>query len=186
MTGELILELAGIKTVLAAGDYQGLISFDVWTSLFTLCNLLIVIYFGKRFLFGPVKKMIDERQKEIDGMYEDAGKSKEDAAKLKEEYEVKLQKAEEESEELMRRTVRNARLKEEEILKAAREEATATIKRADAQIAMERRQALNDIKNEVSGIAIEIAGAVLERDINEKEHEAMIDSFIEQLGEEDD
>lgn len=186
MTGEFILKIADFPMVLAAGEYQGIISFDVWTSLFTLCNLLLVIYFGKKFLFGPVKKMIDERQREIDGMYEDAGKSKEDAAKLKEEYEVKLQKAEEESEELMRRTVRNARLKEEEILKAAREEATATIKRADAQIAMERRQALNDIKNEVSGIAIEIAGAVLERDINEKEHEQMIDSFIERLGDGDD
>lgn len=186
MTGEFILELTNFPMALAAGDYQGLISFDVWTAFFTFCNLMLVFYFGKKFLFGPIKKMIDERQNEIDGMYEDAGKSKEDAAKLKEEYEEKLRKAEEESEELMRRTVRNARLKEEEILKAAREEATATIKRADEQIAMERRQALNDIKNEVSGIAIEIAEAVLERDINEKEHEQMIDSFIEQLGENND
>ena len=186
MTGAFIFELIKTPAVLAAGDYQGLISFDVWTSLFTLCNLLLVFYFAKKFLFGPVKKMIDDRQNEIDGMYEDAGKSKEDAAKLKEEYEEKLQKAQEESEEMMRRTVRNARLKEEEILKAAREEASATIRRADEQIEMERRQALNDIKNEVSGIAIDIAGAVLERDINEKEHEQMIDSFIERLGENND
>lgn len=185
MTGEFILEFSKIPVALAAGDYQGLISFDVWTSLFTLCNLLIVFYFGKKFLFGPVKKMIDERQREIDDMYDDAGKSKDDAAKLKTEYEEKLRMAQEESEEIMRRTVRNARLKEEEILKAAREEASATIRRADEQIEMERRQALNDIKNEVSGIAVDIAGAVLERDINEKEHEQMIDSFIERLGEND-
>ena len=86
----------------------------------------------------------------------------------------------------MRRTVRNAKLKEEEILKSAREEASATLKRADAQIEMERRQALNDIKDEVSGLAIDIAGAVLSRDINEKEHEEMIDSFIQNLGESND
>ncbi|MBO5744968.1 MAG: F0F1 ATP synthase subunit B [Clostridia bacterium] len=186
MTGDFILEFYKFPVALAAGDYQGLISFDVWTSLFTLCNLLIVFYFGKKFLFGPIKKMIDERQKEIDTMYDDAGKSRDDAAKLKEEYEEKLQKAQEESEELMRRTVRNAKLKEEEILKSAREEASATLKRADAQIEMERRQALNDIKDEVSGLAIDIAGAVLSRDINEKEHEEMIDSFIQNLGESND
>ena len=186
MTGEFILEFSHIPSALAAGDYQSIISFDVWTSIFTLCNLLIVCFFAKKFLFGPVKRMIDQRQNEIDGMYADAGKSREDAEKLKAEYEEKLQKAQEESEEMMRRTVRNARLKEEEILKAAREEASATLKRADEQIEMERRQALNDIKDEVSGLAIDIAGAVLSRDINEKEHEEMIDSFIEHLGENDD
>ena len=186
MTGEFILKIADFPMVLAAGEYQGIISFDVWTSLFTLCNLLLVIYFGKKFLFGPVKKMIDERQREIDGMYEDAGKSKEDAAKLKEEYEVKLQKAEEESEELMRRTVRNARLKEEEILKEAAEQARRTKERAEEQIALEKRQAMNDIKDEVSAIAIQIAEAVVARDVAAEEHAELIDGFIAGMGDKND
>lgn len=167
---------------LAVGENEGLIGFNTWTAIFTLCNLIIVFLIGRKFLFGPVKKMIDDRQKEIDDMYDDAEKSKTDAALLKSEYEEKLEHAKEQSEEIIKTSVRNAKLKEEEIIKNAKAEAAAAIKRADEQIAMERRQALNDIKNDVSNIAIDIAETVLERDINKEEHEKMIDNFIMQLG----
>jgi F-type H+-transporting ATPase subunit b len=170
----------------AEPQYKNLISIDVWTMIFTFCNLMIVFFFAKKFLLGPVKKMIDSRQNEIDGMYEEAEKSVEDGEKFKAEYEEKLKKASEESEAIMRDTVRNARLREEAIIRDAREEASAILKRADEQIEMERRQAVNDIKNDVSGMAVDIAGAVLGRDIKPEEHAELIDSFIDRFGENDD
>lgn len=171
---------------LAAEQYEGLIGINVWTMIFTFVNLMIVFFFAKKFLLGPVKKMIDSRQNEIDGMYEEAEKSVEDGEKFKAEYEEKLKKASEESEAIMRDTVRNARLREEAIIRDAREEASAILKRADEQIEMERRQAVNDIKNDVSGMAVDIAGAVLGRDIKPEEHAELIDSFIDRFGENDD
>ena len=69
MTGDFILEFYKFPVALAAGDYQGLISFDVWTSLFTLCNLLIVFYFGKKFLFGPIKYAMGSTAN-IGGLYD--------------------------------------------------------------------------------------------------------------------
>ena len=152
--------------------------------LFTFMNLLLLFYFARKFLFKPVKKMIDSRQEEIDNLYEDAGKAKSDAEQFKAEYEVKLEQATAESEEIMRRAVRNAQLKEEEILKQARDEAAKTLQRAEEQIESERKQAMEDIKNDVSDIAIDIASAVLSREISEDEHREMIDGFIDRLGEE--
>ena len=102
----------------------------------------------------------------------------------KEEYEEKLKVAREESDAIMRETVRNARLKEETIIREARDEASLILKRADEQIEMERRQAVNDIKNDVSGMAVDIAGAVLGRNIKPEEHSELIDSFIDNFGEE--
>lgn len=167
-------------------EYAGLIGVDVWTMIFTFCNLMIVFFFAKKFLLGPVKKMIDSRQREIDDMYEDAGRSVEDGNRFKAEYEEKLKAATEESEAIMRETVRNARLKEETILREARDEASQILKRADEQIEMERRQAVNDIKNDVSDMAVDIAGAVLGRDIKPEEHSELIDSFIDRFGESHD
>lgn len=171
---------------LATGEYEGLVGFNTWTAIFTLCNLVIVFLVGRKFLFGPVKKMIDDRQKEIDDMYSDAENDKKQAEEMKAEYTEKLENAKEQSEEIIKSSVRSAKLKEEEILRHAKEEAAATIKRADEQIAMERRQALNDIKNQVSDIAIDIAATVLERDIKKEEHSEMIDSFIDKLGDDND
>ena len=117
-----------------AEEYEGVISLDVWTMLFTFMNLLLLFYFARKFLFKPIKNMIDNRQKEIDDLYDDAGKAKSDAEQFKAEYEVKLEQATAESEEIMRRAVRNAQLKEEEILKEARDEAAKTLQRAEEQI----------------------------------------------------
>ena len=167
-----------------AEEYEGVISLDVWTMLFTFMNLLLLFYFARKFLFKPIKNMIDSRQKEIDDLYDDAGKAKSDAEQFKAEYEVKLEQATAESEEIMRRAVRNAQLKEEEILKQARDEAAKTLQRAEEQIESERKQAMEDIKNDVSDIAIDIASAVLSREISEDEHREMIDGFIDRLGEE--
>ena len=172
--------------LLAAGENEELIGLNVWTMLFTFCNLMIVFFVGKKFLFGPIKKMIDSRQKEIDDMYETAERSVEDGNRYKAEYEEKLKVAREESDAIMRETVRNAHLKEENILREAREEAGQILKRADEQIEMERRQAVNDIKNDVSDMAVDIAGAVLGRDIKAEEHSELIDSFIDRFGESDD
>ncbi len=178
-------QASAMVTALAAEapEYKSLVSLDVWTMLFTFCNLMIVFFFAKKFLVGPVKKMIDSRQQEIDDLYEDAEKAREDGNRFKEEYEQKLEAAQTESEAIMRDTVRNARLREEAIVREARDEASRILKRADEQIEMERRQAVNDIKNDVSGMAVDIAGAVLGRDIKPEEHSELIDSFIDRLGE---
>ena len=180
---ETVSEVGGADPA-PAEEYEGVISLDVWTMLFTFMNLLLLFYFARKFLFKPIKKMIDSRQEEIDNLYEDAGKAKSDAEQFKAEYEVKLEQATAESEEIMRRAVRNAQLKEEEILKEARDEAAKTLQRAEEQIESERKQAMEDIKNDVSDIAIDIASAVLSREISEDEHREMIDGFIDRLGEE--
>lgn len=162
------------------------ISLNIWTSIFTLCNLLIVFFLMKKFLFKPVKKMIDDRQKEIDDQYADAEQSKADAAALKEQYETRLSEANAEKEAILKDAYRKAQLRDEEMLRQAQEQAAATLRRADEQIALEKKRAMNDIKDEVSVMAVDIASAVLTRDIKKNEHAELIDSFIENLGESHD
>ncbi|MDD7652886.1 MAG: ATP synthase F0 subunit B, partial [Firmicutes bacterium] len=58
-----------------------------------------------------------------------------------------------------------------------------TMERAQEQIALEKKQAMNDLKDQVSGMALDIASAVLEEDIDGKKHTQLIDRFIKDLGE---
>ncbi len=171
---------------LTAAETKAFISIDVWTSIFMLANLVVLYLLMKKYLFGPVKKMIDDRQKEIDDLYADANQSKSDAAELKDQYETRLAEANEEKEEILRNAYRKAQLREEEILREAQDKAAQTLKRADEQIELEKKRALNEIKDDVSTMAVDIASAVLARDIQGQEHSALIDSFIETLGESHD
>ena len=162
--------------------FESFVGVNVWTMLFAWCNLLIIYLFLKKILFKPVKNMIDSRQKEVDDMYTNAENAEADAEAMKAEYEKKLAKANDESEEILRTAQRRALLKEEEILKEAAVEATRIRDRASEEIAMEKKRMLGEIKDEVSGMAIDIASAVIGREVSSAEHEKFIDSFIDDIG----
>ena len=162
--------------------FEQFVGVNVWTMIFAWINLLILYLFLKKILFKPLKNMIDSRQKEIDDMYSDAESSRTDAAALKSEYEEKISHAEEESEEILRTAHRRAQLKEEEILREANDKAARAIERAEEQIEQEKKRAINEVKNEVSGLAIDIAAAVIGRDVSAGEHEDLINDFIDNIG----
>lgn len=164
--------------------FEAFVGVNPWTMLFAWLNLLILYLFLKKLAFKPLKNMIDSRQKEVDDMYSDAENSKSEAEKMKEEYEEKLSHANEESEEILKNAQRRALLKEEEILREANAEAARTLERAEEQIALEKKRALNEVKDEVSEMAIGIASAVIERDVKADEHKALIDDFINNIGNE--
>ena len=152
--------------------------------IFAWLNLLILYLFLKKLAFKPLKKMIDSRQKEIDDMYSDAESSRKDAEDMKSAYEEKLNTANEESEKILKDAQRKAQLREEEIILRANAEAQKTLERAEAQIELEKKNAINQVKNEVTEVAISIASAVIERDVKADEHKDLIDDFISSMGDE--
>lgn len=163
--------------------FESFVGVNFWTMLFTLINLFILYKFMKKLLFKPVKNMIDSRQKEIDDLYADATASKEQAAELKVQYEARLQEANAEKDAILKDAYRKAQERDEKMLQEAKEQAAQTLQRADEQVALEKKQAMNEIKDQVSVLAVDIASAVLARDVKKAEHEQLIDSFIENLGE---
>ena len=164
-------------------NFEAFIGVNFWTALFTLANFLIVLYVGKRFLYGPVMKMIQDRQQEIDSMYTDANSAKEAAVNMQKEDQQKLAAAQQTSEQMVKEAVARAHSREEEILSKANNEAAAILAKASADIAQEKKKAINDAKNEISGLAIAIAGKVVERELKESDQSDLIDRFIEELGE---
>lgn len=164
------------------GYFEDFIGVDLWTALFTLLNTLAVIFVGTKFLFKPVMKMIAERQQEIDDMYADAETAKAEAQALQSEYQLKLDGAVEESQRLVKEAVARGQSRQEEILRQANREAAAILDKATADIAQEKKKAINDAKDEISGIAIAIANKVVCREISEKDQADLVDSFISELG----
>lgn len=171
-----------MKFEVVLNEFESFIGINPFTMIFAWLNILILYFVLRKFLFKPVKKMIDSRQAEIDGMYSDAEGAKSSAEAMREEYEEKLALADAETEEILRSAVRRAQLREEEILKEANEKAARTLERAEEQIELERKRAINEVKDEVSGMAIDIAEAVIERDIKKSDHDALIDDFISKMG----
>lgn len=166
------------------GQFEALIGVNFWTALFVLLNTLTIFFVGRKYLFGPVTKMIEDRQQEIDDMYSQADQAKEEAAALQAEYEEKLSLAAETSDRLVREAMERGHNREEEIIKAANAQADAIREKANADIAREKKKALNDAKNEISVIAIDIAGKVVGRQMSQDDQSRLVDDFIDRLGDE--
>ena len=162
--------------------FQEFVGVDFWTALFVLLNTLAVFFVAKKYLFVPVKKMIDSRQKEIDDMYRDANEAKQAALAMETEYQQKLEQATQTGERLVKEAMLRGQSREEEIIRQAKAEASAIMEKASADIALEKKKALNDAKSEISDIALAIAEKVVGRELNESDHNALVDGFIDQLG----
>lgn len=162
---------------------QPFVGLDIWTMIFAWGNLIILFLFLKKILFVPLKNIIDQRQKQIKDMYDEAQTDKEAAAAMRVEYEEKLAQASAQGEEIIRSAVARAHKQEEEIVREANETAAKNLRRADEQIEMEKKKALNQIKDEVSSMAVDIASAVIEKNLSEEDNREIVDRFIGQLGE---
>ena len=163
--------------------YQALITLDGWTFLAQICNLMIQLVIFKKLLLNPVKKVIAERKAKADSQIADAEKLRTEAEAMKAEYEQNLQNARAEANQIVTAAQKTAAARSEELLGEARAQAAALKQKAEADIAQERRKAVNEVKDEIGGMAMEIASKVVEREIKEADHQDLIDEFIKNVGE---
>ncbi len=167
---------------LLSAQTMPILSID-WTLVIQLCNTFILFLLLKKFLFKPVKAMIDAREAEVTGLYADANNAKEEALRMKEEYTQSLAGAKEEAGQIVKDACQKAQRRSDEIVLEAQNKASAMLSKAEAEIAQEKKKAFNEIKDEISDIAIMIAAKVVEKDIDQKDHEKLIEEFIDGVGE---
>ena len=163
--------------------YQALITLDGWTFVAQICNLMIQLVIFKKLLLNPVKKVIAERKAKADSQIADAQKLRTEAEAMKAEYEQNLQNARTEANQIVAAAQKTATARSEELLGEARAQAAALKQKAEADIAQERKTAVNEVKDEIGGMAMEIASKVVEREIREADHKDLIDEFIKNVGE---
>ena len=162
-------------------QFEQFVGVNFWTMLFAWINLVILYFILRKLVFKPIMNMIESRQNEIDTMYKEADEYLADAQSDKEKCERELEHVRETGEQYMKDVVKKAQEREQEIIREANDNARRTLERAEQQIMLEKKQAENELKDKVSDMALEIAEAVIERDIDSGEHAALIDDFISAL-----
>lgn len=158
------------------------ISVNIWGILISLANLVIMFLIVKKFLFKPVQKVMADREAEVGRVYSDADHALAEAEKSRDEYEAKLAASDEEAGNIVRAAKERANAESRDIIAAADRKAADMLKKADEDIAFEKKKAINDVKNEISGISVEIAEKMIGRELKEEDHRALIDSYIDGIG----
>ena len=160
------------------------ISVNLWDILASLLNLLLLFLIVKKFLYKPVKNMLEARQNTIDGDYEEARKAKEDALTDKAAYEEKLKTAKDDADRVIKSAVEIASQRENEILENAKQKADVIVRQAEADATLEKKKAEESIRREIVEVSSALTEKMLGREVNMDDHKQFIDSFIESIGEE--
>ena len=149
-----------------------------------LCALAVFCLFMalSYILFNPVRDMLKKRQQMVAETRDTANKEKEDAGKLKAQYEEKLKNAEAEAEEILSAARKRALKNERTILEEAKEEAARIIANANVQIELEKKKAMDDLKQEVVSIATMMAGKVVAASIDEKLSDQLLSDTLKEMG----
>ena len=162
---------------------QELVTLVPWTLIAQILNLFLQAFLIKKFLFKPIREILEKRKAMADAQISDAEKAKEEALTMKAEYEQNMAQAREKANDILANAQKTASAQSEEILQEANQQAKAIKAKAESDIAQERKKAVNDIKNEIGSMAMDIAGKVIEREISEEDHRKLIDEYIQNVGE---
>lgn len=163
---------------------QEFFSIVPWNIIFAFCNLLLLCYFIKKFLFKPVMAVLEKRQQEVDGIYDAANQDRAQAAQMKQDYDQRLSGARAEADSLVKKAVETANLRSDAILRDAQEQAGSMMQRAESEIEQQKIKAIAQVKKEMSGMAVDIAEQMVSREIKAADYDKLVDEFIRNAGEE--
>lgn len=162
------------------------ISVNLWSILISLLNLLILFLLVKKFLFKPVKKVLEKRNSEIESQYEKASEAEEKANESKKEWEKALSGAKNEADSILTTATETAKRRSEKIVEEAETKAASIMRQAETEAELSYKKAQGKIKEEIVSVSEVLTEKMLGREIKIEDHKNLIDSFIEEIGDGDD
>ena len=154
--------------------------------VFTIINLLVLYLLMKKFLFGPIIKVMDVRKAMIDQQFAGAKEQEDQAKALKEQYEGALKSAREESFQIMEQARKEAKAQADKTVEDTQAKVSAMLAKAQEDINTERENAMRQMKDDVASLAMEAAGKIIGKNSGADQDLSFYDQFIEKAGDPDD
>jgi F-type H+-transporting ATPase subunit b len=160
---------------------NALISVTPGLMIWTIVCFLITLYVLKRFAFGPIQAMIDERQKRIRESIEEADNARVEARKLLEEHKALIGQARSDSEEILTEARRIAESMRERVREEAEADRQRRLEETHRQVEAETRRALEQIRAEVADLTVIAATKVTGKALTDADHKRLIEESIKEL-----
>jgi len=156
--------------------------FEAGTMIAQLFAFLVLFFFLSKFAVKPLVKVIQERQDYIEQQIKNAEDQRAEADKLQAEHRQEMVKAREEALEIVERARKQSEKQASDIMAAAKTEADRMKESAKAEIVKEKELALAELRNQIGSLSVLIASKIIEKDMNEAEHNTLIDKYLKEVG----
>ena len=168
---------------LLAGEVLELVNINGDTIIFTLINTLIIFLLYRFLLHNKVMAVMESRKDKINEEMKAAEDAQAKAKAMQDEYAKLLEQSREEAAKIVSDAVKRAGERENQIIAEAQQNAAAIKQKAEESIELEKKKAVNEIKDQISDIVIMASEKVCEKEISRADNEELIDKFIAEVGE---
>ena len=158
-----------------------IISVNFWQILISFANLAILTWIVKKFLFKPVKKVLDARRETIDSAYARADEAEREAEEHRLNYAAAMTAAKQTTDQMISDAAREAERRGREIESEARDRAQEIRRQAETDAQLEKKKAEEEIRREIADVSAQLTGKLLEREVRPEDHRELIDSFLREL-----
>lgn len=158
-----------------------IVSFSVPDIVFTWLNLLVIFLIVKKFLFKPVKGIIEKRQNEVKDMYLRAEQAEKNAQNLEAQYTELLTKARLKAAEIVKNATEVAQSKADTIVEQAKVKAMELLEKTQAQIQREKDESLREAFNKVSDVVLITASKLIEKEMTMEDHKEIIEKILDDV-----
>jgi len=155
-----------------------LIDINFGLMFWTILTFLIVLYVLKRFAFGPIQAMLDERRNTIAADIDAAEQAREEAQTALSEYRAALAESRKEATQIVESARRTAEEQRREALAELEAEKTRQVERARAEIDSERRRSLQEVKATLVVLTAAATEKVVRKQLDEAEQKRLIDEAL--------
>ena len=150
--------------------------------VFTIINLLVLYLLMKKFLFGPIIKVMDVRKAMIDQQFAGAKEMEDNARELQSKYEDALKSAKEESYQIMEQARKEAKIQSERTVEDTAARVDAMLAKAQEDIRNERENAMRQMESDVASLAMEAAAKIIGKNNGTDQDLSLYDQFLEEAG----
>ena len=147
----------------------------------TLITFFLVAVLLRRVAWGPILKVVDEREKTIAASIESAKRERAEAERLLAEQKDAIQKARAEAAEMMRRNAEDVEKLRNDLVSKARAEAEAQKTDALREIQNEKTKAINDVKKVAADLAIQITEKLLNKQLDDKTQKDLANQYLAEV-----
>ncbi len=168
---------AFVTPVMAAGIMDLNPGLTLWTAI----TFLILIAVLSKFAFGPIMKLLIDRERTIREAIEQAKKERAEAERMLAEQTSSLAAAQREAAALAQRSKQEVEVLRADLTARARKEADELVASARRQIQEEKVKALGELKGQVADLAIEAARRLIQSSLDEKAQRALVEEYIATL-----
>ncbi|MBQ7137681.1 MAG: F0F1 ATP synthase subunit B [Clostridia bacterium] len=163
------------------GNLQ-IVSFNLWQVLISLANLTLLYLGLKKFLYKPVKAVLENRKAAIAKAYDEAEEYRNSANAAREEYAAKLATAHTTADEIIHDATVLANRRGEKIVAEAHQKADEIVRQGELEASMEKKKAMETIRQDITDVSAAMTEKLLGREMSAEDHRSMIDEFLKGVG----